>query len=385
MNDKKENKNGNRKKVQKLKNTTGEGVTSKFNNRRSLLAAIGGGVSFGLAGCLGNGNGDNTLTIGYQPICAQYWTELIQKHGGLAEKWIDGYDIQWESALTGGEVGNRMISGQNQIGYNGDMPAILMMKEDVPIDMIGLSGWSRGQQCNNLLVSDHTNINTVDDLDGEEINVTFGTCTHSFVLELIEEEGLDVDLVDLGINEILSNARDDGITAFGAWEPNASISALQNDNADYLATGVTYGVPDCGTIEMTREFYEEDPEAVKGFLKAELEAQHIMETDPEQTIDYVEQETEFLSQYDRSTLEDTLYQNISNDPGANRFNPDANMRQIQPIEQLLTEDAPQFLIDQGFIDESPAEDSYRFDVLEEAADELENEVDWDPHTEPVNN
>ena len=104
----------------------------KQPSRRKFLSAVGTGVTLGVAGCASSsGESTTTVTVGYQPFGTPYWSELVVKHGELAEQYMpEGYETEWQSALQGTVIGNRMISGENQIGYNGDMPTLIALAQD---------------------------------------------------------------------------------------------------------------------------------------------------------------------------------------------------------------------------------------------------------------
>lgn len=367
-------------------NQTGQPL-SNINSRRGFLAAVGGGMSVGLAGCTGGGGGGgggNTITVGYQPFGTPYWSELVVKHGELAEKYMpEGYETEWQSALQGTVIGNRMISGKNQVGYNGDMPTLIALaQDDKPIAMTGLSQWSYGQQCNAVILSNEVadEFDSVEDLDGAAIGATSGACSHRALLKIEEEEGISIDMQDLGINTILEQVSSGSIDGGIMWEPNPTMAVVQRENAEFFMTTARYGDSDTGSITMTDEFIEEEPEAAAGFMKGELEAKQIMKNDPERALDLIKEE-EDLSEYDRATCEHTLYTNIT--PGVDRSTFVTDVRRCEPARRHLQEVAAEFLVDQGTIDSIPGEGRYRNGPLDTAVEELQDEVDWDPQHEMI--
>jgi NitT/TauT family transport system substrate-binding protein len=354
-----------------------------LSNRRNFLTAVGGGVSMGLAGCLGNGSeSGTTISVGYQPFGTPYWSELVVKHGELAEKYMpDGYETEWQSALQGTVIGNRMISGENQIGYNGDMPTLIALaQDDKPIAKTALSQWSYGQQCNAVIISNDVadEFNSVEDLDGAQIGATSGACSHRALLTIEEEEGISIDMQDLDINTILAQVSNGDIDGGIMWEPNPTMAVVQQDTAEFFMTTARYGDSDTGSITMTDEFIEEEPEAAAGFMKGELEAKNIMQNDPERTVELVKEE-EDLAEYDPETCNHTLYEEVT--PGVTRSNFVTDLRQCEPARVHLQEVAAEFLVDQGTIDEIPGEDRYKYGPLDTAIEELQDEVDFDPTDE----
>lgn len=364
-------------------------VTSRrgFLQAATASAAISSGAL--TAGCMGvmGGGSATTITMGYQPFGTPYWSELVVKHGNLIEKYTDdlsgSYEVEWQSALQGSIIGNRMIAGKNQAGYNGDMPTILALaNDDRPISMIGLSAWSWGQQCNVVITPKGSSIEGPQDLDGANVGATTGGCSHRFLLSLEDYEGISVNLVDQDVNTILANIADGKLDAGVMWEPNPTMGVVQMEAADWVVTGAPYNDPDVGALTMNDSFMEDHYEAAKAVMKAELEAKHIMKTDQQRTIDLVKQETD-LEQYDRATAEAAMFQNISVNPNTEKMRFATDLRKIKPAQRLLKQEAPQFLKSQGNIETVPSDDRFNFSLLDDAASELEGSVDWDPRDEQV--
>ena len=359
-------------------------ILNKCRGRRAFLGTVGGGVSLGLAGCLGSGSeSGTTVTVGYQPFGTPYWSELVVKHGELAEKYMpEGYETEWQSALQGTVIGNRMISGENQIGYNGDMPTLIALaQDDKPIAKTALSQWSYGQQCNAVILSSQVadQFSSVSDLDGAAIGATSGACSHRALLKIEEEEGISINMQDLDINTILAQVSSGDIDGGIMWEPNPTMAVVQRENAEFFMTTARYGDSDTGSITMTDEFIEEHPDAAAGFMKGELEAKNIMQNDPDQAIDLIKQESD-LEEYDPETCRHTLYEEIT--PGVTRSTFVTDLRRCEPARRHLQEVAAEFLVNQGTIDSIPGEDRYKHGPLDTAVEELQQEVDWDPlHTE----
>jgi ABC-type nitrate/sulfonate/bicarbonate transport system substrate-binding protein len=346
-----------------------------------LLAGCVGGIGSSDGG--GNGSGDGTsLTIGYQPFYAQAWSALLIKNGDLAENYLpDGSSIdQWQSALQGSVVGQRMNSDKNQVGYMGDMPTITTIAGGgggTPISAVGLAGYSRGQQCNLAIAPKDSDVSSAEDLAGKTLALTTGTCTHRFFLNVEEQRGVDFGVQDTDINTILANIRQGSIPAGFGWEPNMSKAVIQEDVAEYVLTGAPYEVNDAAGIAMTDSLLEDNRETAKAMMKAELEAKHIMATDEEKTLDLVSQESD-LSDYDREVLRACIYENVELNPEVKRLEFVTDYSKIDGAATLLQETGPQFLKDQGALESVPESNRYKPEIVGEAASELSGNVDWEP-------
>jgi ABC-type nitrate/sulfonate/bicarbonate transport system substrate-binding protein len=346
---------------------------STASSRRQLLrgAAIAGTGLF--AGCLGSASpAGRALTIGYQPYYAEAWSALVIKNGGLAEKHLpEGYSVKsWDSALQGSIVGTRLIAGKNQVGYTGDMPTITAIaNDDTPISAVGTAGFSQGQQCNLAVVPKNSPLTKPAGMAGNDVAVTTGSCTHRFYLNVIEQLGIDPALIDNSIGNITAEIRQGSLPVGFGWEPSMARMVFQENEARYLLTGAEFNTVDAAGIIMPDSLIENDREAAVGWLKAELEAKRIMATQPERTLDLVAQEGD-LSSYERSTLRASLYRTLGLTDGVNRLELITDYRTVPQAERLLKRSGPQFLTEQGAIDEVPAANRYKAELVAQAAGEL---------------
>jgi NitT/TauT family transport system substrate-binding protein len=340
----------------------------------------GGGGGGGGNGSGGGGGGTTSLTIGYQPYYTESWSALIIKHAGLAEKYLpEGVEVgSWQIALQGSVVGNRMIAGKNQVGYTGDMPTITAIaNSETPISAVGIAGFSRGQQCNLAVVPQNSDIQSAQGLDGGTFGVTTGACTHRFMLRMAEQEGLDYNIKDQGINSILAGIRQGNLAVGFGWEPTMTRVVQQEGQGQFLLSGAPYDIPDAAGIIMPDSLVTESPEVAKAWMKAELEAKHIMRTEPQRAVDLVSEEQE-ISDYNRQVLEDVMYTNLDINPDVDRLAFVTDYEAVEAAGTLLKQNGPQYLQSQGFIQEIPGPDRYNTDSLNAAAEELSSEVDWNP-------
>ena len=366
----------------RIRNRAGE--TTGVSRRSALKAVAATGIGLpALAGCLGGGIRDasETLTVDYHPYYSEAFSALVIRHGELWENHLpDDYDVEWHAVLQGAPTVNRLISGQTDLGYMGDNPAIISAtNKDTPLRVVGLSGYSMGQQGNLCVVRNGADVESVADLDGREVNVTQGTLSHRFLLTVIEEEDLDVTIRDQDINTIVTNLREGDIDVAFGWEPSMSRIVTQAEAARYLFTGAEYDESDLGAIVMPDSLIEERPEVAKGWLKAELEAKHVLETEPDRALDLGMEESELSRDLERETVRSTLYENLEVNPDVERLQFYTDFSAVEPARELLTKTGPEFLLEEaGVIDNAPSSDRFGTDLLDEAIEELEADVDWDP-------
>ncbi|PSP64792.1 nitrate ABC transporter substrate-binding protein [Halobacteriales archaeon QH_8_64_26] len=298
----------------------------------------------------------------------------------MAEKYLpDGVEVgSWQIALQGSVVGTRMISGKNQVGYTGDMPTITAIaNNETPISAVGLAGFSQGQQCNLAAIPTGSEVSAVQDIGGGTWGVTTGACTHRFMLRMAEQEGLDFNIKDQGINSILAGIRQGNLAVGFGWEPTMTRLVQQAGQGEFLLSGAPYEIPDAAGIIMPDSIIQDSPEVAKAWMKAELEAKHIMRTEPQRAVDLCSQEQE-ITDYNRQVLEDVMYTNLDINPDVKRLDFVTDYEAVAPAGTLLKENGPQYLMSQGFIDEIPDSSRYNVEPLNSAVEELSGEVDWTP-------
>jgi ABC-type nitrate/sulfonate/bicarbonate transport system substrate-binding protein len=358
---------------------------STTSSRRRFLGTAAIGTTGLLAGCLGSASGTaTTLTMGYQPFSAHAWEALVMKHSDIPGKYLpDGYSLEWQSALQGAVIGNRISVGKNQAGWMGDMPALTTIAQnETPASLVGLANWSYGQQCNLLIVPKDSDIQQTTDIAGKSVGVTKGSCTHRYLLRLLEAEGIgtgEVEMVDTGISTILANLREGRIAAGLGWEPSIAKSVFEDDLTRYVSTGAEYGIIDAGGIPMTDNLINNHREAAKAILKAELEATRVFKNNPERTLDLVEQEQD-LRYFDRPTLRWGVYRDPPLGKDVQRLKFATDYERAKQPGKLMKETGPKFLTRQGALESPPPADRYKPEILDEAAAELADNVGWTPRS-----
>src|ERR1041384_4526010 len=66
------------------------------------------------------------LVIGYQPYYTESWSGVIMHDKKFFEKYLPkGSKVQFQIGLQGAIIVNGMLAGKVDVGYMGDMPAIV--------------------------------------------------------------------------------------------------------------------------------------------------------------------------------------------------------------------------------------------------------------------
>jgi len=227
------------------------------------------------------------LTVGYQPWYAQTTTAIIIRGLELWKKYLpNDIEVEIQASLQGPVIINNMLADKMQIGYLGDMPAIVSTtKADIAdIRMVAASSYSMGQGCHLLLVRKSapqfkSPQEAVRWLDGKVVAAPKGGCTDLFFRKVMKAENITPkEYQHQGAEAIITNFRANKLD--GAVIPDFPMTRINNlvgeGTARLVATGYTYKVPDAGMIVMRADFMKARPDVAKAWLKMELEAQRYM-------------------------------------------------------------------------------------------------------------
>lgn len=227
------------------------------------------------------------LTVGYQPYDTISYSAAVINARELWKKNLPpGSKVTFEGALQGSIIVNAMVADKQQIGYLGDMPAVVSTTKTriAPIKLVANTGLSAGQRCNVIMVrSDAPDFKTPEEavkwLNGKTFATPKGSCADRFLRTFVEKTGVKPkEVLNQSLEVIATNFRVHKIDAAVLWEPTVSrIGELVGEGvAKIAATGYTFNTPDAGFIAMRADFVEKHPDIAKAWLKTELDAQQFI-------------------------------------------------------------------------------------------------------------
>jgi NitT/TauT family transport system substrate-binding protein len=226
------------------------------------------------------------LVVGYQPYYSEAWSGVVVNGLGLWKKHLPANStVEFNLGLQGAIIVNAMLAGKEQIGYLGDMPAIVAATKRSTADLrivanVGLSH----DQCNIFLVrpdapSFKDATAAVHWLDGKTVAVPKGSCADRFASAVFKKESVaPKEYLNQSIELITSGFRVKKLDAAVVWEPVASRLVVEG-LARRVGTGNDFGENDQAFIDMRADLVQQRPDVVKAWLEAELEAEQYM-SDP---------------------------------------------------------------------------------------------------------
>ena len=269
------------------------GTCGKIGQRALLVAAllvapacisasgVGSSNSGGAgAASVGTQGKPINLSIGYQPYYTQAWSGVAMRGKEFWRKHLPrGSTVTFQVGLQGAVIVNQLVAGKQQIGYMGDMPSLVATSKRSTRDLriVATLGIAR-DQCNIVLAKKKSPDfaspeEAIKWMGGKTVATPTGSCTDRFTQAVFKEFGVKPSAyLNQSIEVISSNFQNDRIDGATVWEPVAS-RLVNQGLAKRVATGAAFDENDAGFLVMSKELIDKRPDAVEGYLKAELEAQ----------------------------------------------------------------------------------------------------------------
>src|SRR5712691_4778544 len=171
------------------------------------------------------------LVVGYQPYDTISYSAVVIRALELWKKNLPpGSEVEFQTALQGSIIVNQMLANKQQIGYLGDMPAVVVTtkRSVAPIDLVANTGLSPGQRCNVIMVrADAPKFSSPQEavkwLDGKTLATPQGSCAHRFLGLVIEKTKIKPAMIlNQSIEVIATNFRAGKIDGAVLWEPSVS-------------------------------------------------------------------------------------------------------------------------------------------------------------------
>jgi NitT/TauT family transport system substrate-binding protein len=284
----------------------------------ALCVAIGLAVAAcGATGSSGGGLGAKgkpvTLTVGYQPYYSEAWSGLVLRSKQFWRKYLPaGSKVNFQVGLQGSVLVSQMLAGKQQIGYMGDMPAIVGVSKRSQRDLriVGTLGQASDQCAVFLVRADAPQFpdqaSAVKWMNGKTVATPQGSCTDRIAQATFQKLGVKPkQYLNQSLDVIASSFKSHKIDAAIVWEPTAS-RLVNAGLAKRVASGALAHEDDAGYLVMSKQLLDQRPDIAEDWMKAELDAERYL-ADPahaNEIAQMAKQQTQGLSTQD---LWDALY------------------------------------------------------------------------------
>lgn len=316
------------------------------------------------------------ITVGFFPSWVGGWSGVVVKHKDLWKKYFpEGSKVSWDIQVVGPPIVANLMADKSQIGYMGDMPALVATtKRDIAdLRIVEVNTFSdTGQICSCMMVrSDAPDFASVDEavkwLDGKKIGVSGkGSCGDRFVSSLVRKTGINPDVQFLDPTIIKTSLQSKKVDAAQAFQPH--VAQIMNHGLGKLAfTGSTWAAQDANFILMRKDFIDEHPEAAKGWIKADIEAMLYILQNPVETAEMVAKE---LPGYTVKDLWMAMFSRYPENTGSQDINTLLQAGFDEPVMDFIN-DSFQFLYERKTIkDQKPLPGAIYTDLVDAAIKEL---------------
>lgn len=200
----------------------------------------------------------------------------VARDKGFIKEELDAIGVEAEFvAMTGaGPAINEALASNNlDVGFLGDVPAIIGRASGIETQIISFSGLNNGAS---LAVQKDSGITSVNDLKGRKIATQKGAYMHKVLIDILKDSGLsekDIEFVNMnaqGSAEAFITGNVDGVVVGGSTLTNI----IENGYGDVLVDYREHPEWNCGGYGIARTGYiEENPDIIKALLRALVRAQ----------------------------------------------------------------------------------------------------------------
>jgi sulfonate transport system substrate-binding protein len=251
-------------------------------HRTAKPLALAAALAMVLTAC-GSGSAESssadTLTLDwatYNPLSL-----IIMEEGWLEEALADeGVEVEWVQSAGSNRANEGLRAGALDIGSTAGSAALLARSNGSPIQTISLytqPEWAA------IVVPADSPIQDVSDLAGATIAATLGTDPYFFLLQTLDEAGIDI-----GDVEVQNLQHADGRSALeqgnvDAWAGLDPIMAASEEESDTELIYRNIDFNTWGFLNATESFIEESPELAQLVVDAYERARVWAQDNPDET------------------------------------------------------------------------------------------------------
>ncbi|OLT08227.1 ABC transporter substrate-binding protein [Kocuria sp. CNJ-770] len=326
------------------------------------LAAV---LALSLTGCMaGEGSGGaqaaEKITVDwatYNPLSV-----VIKEKGWLEAAFAEeGTEVEWVQSAGSNKANEALRAEAVDVGSTAGSAALLARSNDTPIKVIDLYSqpeWSA------LVTTPGTGVESVADLEGRTVAATKGTDPYFFLLQALEEGGVDpadVTIQNLQHADGRSALENGQVDAWAGLDP--IMAAAEQNGAELFYRNVDFNT--YGFLNAHENFLEEQPEAAQTVVDVYAYARDWALAHPEETAQLLADAAGIELSVAEQVLERT-HLDIDHVPGEQQL---AVLEKVGPIFVDSGDVSGQEQIDEalaGLVESSYAEDADAARVAEAA-------------------
>ncbi|WP_223852438.1 aliphatic sulfonate ABC transporter substrate-binding protein [Bifidobacterium tissieri] len=279
---------------------SGSGIRERLHGMRMACRCVAAALSLtlmlSLSGCAwpseliadagakalrDNGSGTTTLRIAAQPypLYSDVW---VAHELGYLKDELGKADASytWDSFKSGPLVNEAMASGNEDIGYAADLPAIIAKSTGQNVTIV--SNVAYGEKALAIMVPTDSPITSVADLKGKKVGYATGSYAQHLLALRLAEQGLtldDVQTANLSAEDQVAAIQSHGVDAIVIWEQY--ITKLESEGtAKVLVDGT--GVKRGNMVSYaTADYAKQHPDVIRAYNRAVQRGADLIAKDPD--------------------------------------------------------------------------------------------------------
>ena len=287
------------------------------------------------------------VNIGVQTLVTP---ELIARYEKLYEEYL-GCKVNLLQFDSGADVNRAFASKSIDIGMIGTSPAAIGISTDLGFEVIWFSDVIGAAET--LVAKEDSGIKTVKDLVGKKVATPFASTAHFSLQNAMSLNGVnpaDVELFDMQPDDIYAAWVRGDIDAAYVWDPVLSkLFAEGGVSITNSAELAEQGTVTADLVVINKEFAEKYPSIPTGYIKAQLYAIDLFNTDKDKAVTEISEAISITKEEAETQVNGFKYPDGAEQLTDAYFGADGESGEIA---QILKKSAD-FLVEQGSIDSAP--------------------------------
>lgn len=226
----------------------------------------------------------NTVTGGIVIKQLQLFEKYLPKTGKYSA--ID-FKLDWQNFTSGPPITNGMMANKIQIGMMGDYPLLVngatsQQSKGNETQLIAVIAYNAVGAGNGVVVHKDSPYYELSDLKGKLVSVPFGSAAHGMLLQAMQERGWPDDYWNLVSQtpEIgTTNLQERKIDGHADFVPFAELLPYRGSSRK-IFDGAQTKVPTFHGVVVRKDFAEQYPEVVVAYIRALMEANDWVRSNP---------------------------------------------------------------------------------------------------------
>lgn len=234
--------------------------------------------------------GEPTVIYGGAAWLGHYPTIVGMEAGTFADQ---GIRVSFQQFGTSAGRMGALAAGQIDVASSGSIGAMGLMAAG-HTDFYAIGTQDSYATLEGIVAP--TEIETVEDLAGKQIAVTFASSAHNLLIDILAQHGLtqdDVELINLSVYDMITAMQSGEIDAAVAWTP-AFEQLNELDGTHVLATSADFSLfqefgvgPGPDMLVASKKFVDQNPEVARRFFQGFFDAIEFIKANPEQAAEYL--------------------------------------------------------------------------------------------------